>query len=113
MQIFISRIRFWLRFISRRFEMFDTNIQSLILIWIGSIAAVQGFTEKLKWLYRKADDRVKKILNYINSFVVSLVVCALFLFLTNTFSVKGVFLYAIPIWLAASGIYDAYRSKSK
>ena len=89
--------------------MFDTNIQSLILVWIGSIAAVQGFTEKLKWLYRKADDRLKKILNYINSFVISLVVCALFLFLTNTFSVKGIFLYAIPIWLAASGIYDAFH----
>ena len=109
MQIFIFRIRFWRGLILRRFEMFNPNVLTLILVWIGSIAAVQGFTEKLKWLYRKADDRLKKILNYINSFVVSLVVCALFLFLTNTFSVKGIFLYAIPIWLAASGIYDAFH----
>lgn len=86
--------------------MFDANIQSLILVWIGGIAAVQGFTEKLKWLYRKADDRLKKILNYVVSFLVALFICGLFFFLTGTFSIKSTLLYAIPIWLAAGGIYD-------
>ncbi len=86
---------------------YDPQLTNLILVWIGGAAAVQGLTEKLKWLYRNADSRLKKILNYITSVVVSLAVTGLFLFLTDVFSVKGMFLYALPVWLVASGIYDA------
>lgn len=93
--------------------MFDANIQSMILVWIGGIAAVQGFTEKLKWLYRKADDRLKKVLNYLSSILVSLFVSGFFLYLTNSFSLKATALYAVPIWLAASGIYDAFHVAQK
>ncbi len=86
--------------------MYNPDLQTLLLGWIGGIAAIQGFTEKLKWLYRNVDDRLKKVLNYVVSFMVSLVVCGVFLYLTGLFSIKGMFLYAIPMWLAASGIYD-------
>ncbi len=93
---------------------YDPQLSNLILVWIGGAAAVQGLTEKLKWLYRNADSRLKKILNYITSILVSLVVTGLFLFLTDMFSVKGMFLYALPVWLVASGIYDAIHApKSK
>jgi uncharacterized membrane protein HdeD (DUF308 family) len=86
---------------------FNPHAIDLLLIWIGGIAAIQGFTEKLKWLYRKAEPRLKKILNYVASVIVSLVVTGVFLYLADTFSIKALILYAIPIWLAASGIYDA------
>lgn len=89
--------------------MYSPDISSLILVWIGGIAAVQGFTEKLKWLYRNADDRLKKVLNYLASILISLFVSGFFLYLTNSFSLKATVLYAVPIWLAASGIYDAYH----
>lgn len=88
---------------------FNPDLMNLILFWIGGIAAVQGLTEKIKGLWKNADPRLKKILNYTASVLVCLVIVALFLFLNDSFSVKSLFLYAIPIWLTASGIYDAYH----
>ena len=89
---------------------FNPDVINLILIWIGGIAAVQGLTEKIKGLWKSADQRVKKILNYGASVIVCLIVTGLFLFLNDSFSVKELLLYAIPIWLTASGIYDAFHA---
>jgi len=86
---------------------YDPNLQTLILTWIGGIPAVLGIVEKLKWFYRNADSRLKKILNYINSAIVSFGVTALFLLLTGQFRISLTILECIPIWLASSGIYDA------
>jgi len=86
---------------------YDPQLSNLILVWIGGVAAVQGLTEKLKWLYRNADSRLKKILNYISSILVSLVVTGAFLYLTDVFSVKAMILYTVPVWFVASGLYDA------
>ncbi|MDY0231881.1 MAG: hypothetical protein WDA47_03255 [Bacilli bacterium] len=86
---------------------FNPELQGLILAWIGGIPAIIGLTEWLKGLYKNADDRLKKILNYITSFVVSFGVCAAFLALTGQFRISLTILECIPIWLASSGIYDA------
>ncbi|HUM33643.1 MAG TPA: hypothetical protein PKX32_00120 [Candidatus Saccharicenans sp.] len=88
---------------------FNPTLINLLLIWIGGIAAVQGLTEKVKGLWKNVDQRLKKILNYGASVIVCLIVTGLFLFLNDSFSVKELFLYAVPIWLTASGIYDAYH----
>ena len=91
---------------------YDPNLQTLILTWIGGIPAVLGIVEKLKWFYRNADSRLKKILNYINSAIVSFGVTALFLLRTGQFRIGLAVLESIPIWLAASGIYDFTHQKS-
>lgn len=89
---------------------YNPEIANYILLWIGGIAAVQGLTEKVKSLWKRADERLRKILNYAASVIICLVVVAVFLFLNDSFSAKDVFLYSIPIWLAASGIYDAFHT---
>lgn len=91
---------------------FDPNVTNLILVWIGGIAAVQGLTEKIKGFWKNADQRLKKILNYAASVIICLVITGMFLFLNDSLSIKELFLYAVPIWLTATGIYDAYRSRS-
>ena len=88
---------------------FDPAVINLFLIWIGGTAAVQGLTEKVKGIWKNADQRLKKILNYGASIMICLLITGLFLYLNNSFSVKELILYAIPIWLTASGIYDAYH----
>lgn len=89
--------------------MYEKSLTDMILVWIGGIAAVQGLTEKLKALWKDADQRLSKILNYLASVVVAVAVSGLFLYLNGLFSVKALFLHAIPIWLMATGIYDAFR----
>lgn len=88
---------------------FNPEVISLILLWIGGVAAVQALTQKLKGLWKSADQRLKKVLNYSASIVICLIVSGLFLYLNDSFSLKALFLYAIPVWLTASGIYDAFR----
>ncbi len=92
---------------------FNPEITNLILLWIGGVAAVQALTEKLKGLWKDSDPRLKKILNYLASIIICLIVSGVFLFLNDIFSIRGLFLYAVPVWITASGIYDAYRSKSE
>ena len=92
---------------------FNPELQGLILAWIGGIPAIIGLTEWLKGLYKNADDRLKKILNYITSFVVSFGVCAAFLALTGQFRIKLILFEAIPLWLASSGSYDALHTKKE
>lgn len=86
---------------------YNPEIMNLLLLWIGGIAAVQGLTEKLKCIWKNADSRLRKVLNYLASILVCFLVCATFLALNNSFSLKALFLYVIPVWLTASGIYDA------
>lgn len=93
---------------------YSPELTNLILTWLGGIAAVQGLTEKAKLLWKNADVRLRKILNYLASIIISILLCAVFLYLNDSFSFKALFLYAIPIWLAASGVYDAFHaSKSQ
>lgn len=89
---------------------YNPEIANYILLWIGGIAAVQGLTEKVKGIWKNADQRLKKILNYGASIIICLLITGLFLYLNNSFSVKELILYAIPIWLTASGIYDAFHT---
>lgn len=89
---------------------FNPEVMNLLLVWIGGVAAVQGLTEKVKGFWKNADHRLKKILNYGASVIVCLAVTGLFLLLNDSFSIKELFLYAIPIWLTASGIYDAMHT---
>lgn len=88
---------------------FNPEVMNLILFWIGGVAAVQALTQKLKGLWKGAGPELRKVLNYSASISVSLIVCGLFLFLNDSFTLKKLFLYAIPVWMTASGIYDAYR----
>lgn len=90
-------------------KMFKPEVFEMLLVWIGGVAAVQGLTEKVKGIWKNADQRLKKILNYGASIIICLLITGLFLYLNNSFSVKELILYAIPIWLTASGIYDAYH----
>lgn len=90
---------------------FNPDLTGIIVAWIGGIAAVQGLTEHVKSLWKNADPRLAKILNYAASILVSLTVVAVFLILTDGFSFRSLFLYAIPIWLTASGMYDAFHTQ--
>ena len=93
---------------------FNPDLMNLILFWIGGVAAVQSLTQKLKGLWKRADSELRKVLNYSASIAVSLIICGLFLFLNDSFTFKKLFLYAIPVWMTATGLYDAYRQpKSK
>lgn len=93
--------------------MFNPEVLTLMLGWIGGVAGIVGFTEKIKWFYRHADERLKKILNYITSIVVSLAISGLFLYLTDLWTIKQMILYAIPLWLASSGVYDSLHTKKQ
>lgn len=89
---------------------YNPAVLEAIIFWIGGIAAVQGLTEQLKKLWKNADARLARVLNYVASVVMALAVPAVFLALNDMFSVKSLLLYAIPIWLMATGIYDAFHT---
>lgn len=93
--------------------MFKPEIFEMLLVWVGGAAGVQALTELLKTLWKSADTRLKKILNFLAAIIVTVVLVAAFLWANDIFSLKALVLYGFPMWLIASKIYDIYHPSSK
>ena len=89
--------------------MFKPEIFEMLLVWVGGAAGVQALTELLKTLWKSADTRLKKILNFLAAIIVTVVLVAAFLWANDIFSLKTLVLYGFPMWLIASKIYDIYH----
>ena len=89
--------------------MFKPEIFEMLLVWVGGAAGVQALTELLKTLWKSADTRLKKILNFLAAIIVTVVLVAAFLWANDIFSLKALVLYGFPMWLIAAKIYDIYH----
>jgi hypothetical protein len=91
--------------------MFKPEIFEMLLVWVGGAAGVQALTELLKTLWKNADTRVKKILNFLAAIIVTVALVSAFLWANDIFSLKALVLYGFPMWLIAAKIYDIYHPK--
>ncbi len=92
--------------------MFKPEIFELLLVWVGGAAGVQALTELLKTLWKNADTRLKKILNFLSAIIVTAGLVSAFLWANDIFSLKALVLYGFPMWLIAAKIYDIYHPKA-
>ena len=94
--------------------MYDPIITQAILAGVFGIISVTALTTYLKSLIIKdlLSAFVKKLLAYLISAVVSVVMTSAYLLLiTHTFTLPTMALYAFSVWLTASGLYDTYHPK--
>jgi len=93
-------------------KMFKPEVFEMLLVWVGGAAGVQALTELLKTLWKSADTRLKKILNFLAAIIVTIVLVTAFLWANDIFSLKALVLYGFPMWLIAAKIYDIYHPKA-
>jgi uncharacterized membrane protein required for colicin V production len=94
--------------------MYDPAITQAILAGVFGIISVTALTTYLKGLIIKdtMTSFVKKLLGYVISAVVSVVMTSAYLLLiAHTFTLGTMALYAFAVWLTASGLYDTYHPK--
>lgn len=94
--------------------MYDPNITQAILAGVFGIISVVALTTYLKSLVIKdtMSDVVKKLLGYVLSAVVALVMTAAYLFLiAHAFALGTWLMYSAAVWFYASGLYDTFHPK--
>lgn len=92
--------------------MFKPEIFEMLMVWVGGAAGVQALTELVKSLWKSADTRLKKILNFMSAIIITIILVAAFLWANDIFSMKAMVLYGFPMWLIAAKIYDIYHPSS-
>jgi len=94
--------------------MYDPIVTQSILAGVFGIISVVALTTWIKSLIIKdtMTDLLKKVLSYVTSAVVSLVMTGAYLLLVSqTFTISNLLMYAVAVWFYASGLYDTFHPK--
>lgn len=90
--------------------MFDPGLTNTILVWLGGQAAVRALTSHIVKALDKLNCQLHTLWGYLVSVSLSVIITATFLWATDQFSGKSLVLYAVAVWVTASGIYDSAKS---
>src|SRR5512135_2130998 len=94
--------------------MYDPNITQAILAGVFGIISVVALTTYVKKLLIKdtMTPLLQKVLGYVISAVVSVVMTAAYLLLVaHIFTGANLLMYSFSVWFVASGLYDTFHPK--